>query len=217
MDNNFQNLLQRSKEVNHEGTVLRKNGDYSSAVKQFTYAISLFPREEYFYNRALSRLATRRGIEKASESSDDMLVAMLMGYLNHADSNSQMIIESVVFYLKKMMQINLLCENGILRDFNTKVAYRNYILAEQFSEFLYSVKDQQSVYRDIYPYFSTPTFQNEFNDYFNRFAIGPFNMMLNTQNRYNWTSKSLEDVEACLNRADFIEAARNIYNLLFND
>ncbi|MBB1063293.1 hypothetical protein [Limosilactobacillus fastidiosus] len=217
MDNETQILLQRSKELNHEGIMQRKAGNYSSAVDYFTQAISLFPREEYFYNRALSRLATSQGVSYASYSSDDMLVALLIGYLEHHDEVGQAeLVQSLVYYLEKMMQINLLGEDILLHNLNEKNAYRNYILAEKFAEFVNSVNDPASVYREEYLYFRMPTFEESFKDYFSRFAIGPFNMMLDDQTRANWTRKSLSDVRQYLNNEQLINAANNICALLFN-
>jgi hypothetical protein len=219
MDNtNYAELRAHAKELNRLGIQERKNGNYAMAADLFTQAINTYPAEPYFFNRSLATLATIQSFSESSYASDDMFVALLMAYANQAESLDQnMIIQMVMYYLTKMMQINLLNENILLRDQEQKQLYRIHILADKYADYSNYIAQTNNEYeKQVFAWFDSEDFSNEFNSYMAQYAVGPFRMELSDNVRDKWLAQSKNDVAVCLEAPALKEAAQEIYNMLFN-
>lgn len=220
MDNeHYQELLNNARNFNKLGIQERKNGNYKDAVNYFSKAIETYPAEPFFFNRGLAYLACINNFSQVSVAADDMFVALIMGYLAHKNYVSQdEMLQSIMYYLTKMMQINLLNEDIILKNTDEKNLYLYYILSDKFAPYTNYVQNPKSDYeRQIIEWFKSDNFNNAFNNYLNTYAIGPFNMELSNNDREQWLSQSRHDVSVYLNSPEMIQGTYEIYNLLFKD
>lgn len=214
---NFEELKAHAKELNKMGIEERKNGNFAMAVDLFTEAINTYPIEPYFFNRSLATLANMKKLSEASYASDDMFVALLMAYANNKSQIDQdMLGQLVMYYLTKMMQINLLNENFILANNEQKSLFRIFILADKYAAFSNYVANPDNEYeRKIFAWFKSAAFNDAFNLYLTKYAIGPFKMELSDEMRTKWLAQSKNDVAVCLQAPALLSVAKEIYNMLF--